>query len=129
MKIFELFEYLCLELIIDNLNIEYKSIIEINEQKKIKDYYLNNKNGKILSSKNFVDAIRKLISRYLSGKRSENEINEQKDLKLYIVMEELWDTDIGNDENLNNAIENFFKEFKINIGKSFSLFNCLSKAK
>ena len=64
----------------------------------------------------------------MSGKRSENEIDEKKELKLYIVKEELWDTDINNDENLNIAIDNFFNKFNINVGKSFDLFDCLTKA-
>ena len=63
-----------------------------------------NKNGLILVSYNFIDAIRKLISRYLSGKRSENEIDEKKKLKDYITKEEFWDRDPTSDEQLNNAI-------------------------
>ena len=107
-KDFEFFEYLCFSQIRNNLNNEYKAIISKDKQTKIYDYYLNNKNGHILVSYNFIDAIRKLISRYLSGKRSENEINENIKLKEHIAKEEFWEIDPTSDEQINNAIEDFF---------------------
>ena len=96
-------------------------------QDKIYNYYKNDNNGIILISNNFIDAIRKLISRYLSGKRSENEINENIKLKEYIVKEELWDRDPTSDEDLNNAIEDFFNKFEISVGQCLSLYDCLNK--
>ena len=36
-------------------------------------------------------AIRRYVSRYLSGKRGENEINERNNLKYYLSKQELWD--------------------------------------
>ena len=127
LKIFEFFEYLCFSQIRNNLNIEYKAIIEKDIQKKIYDYYIKDKNGLILVSYNFIDAIRKLISRNLSGKRSENEINENIKLKDYITKEEFWDRDPTSDEQLNNAIEDFFNKFDISVGQSLSLYDCLNK--
>lgn len=127
LKIFEFFEYLCFSQIKNNLNVEYKTIIDKKIQEKIYDYYTKNKNGFILLSNNFIDAIRKLISRYLSGKRSENEINETIKLKEFIVKEELWNRDPTSDKDLNDALEDFFKKFDITVGQSLSLFNCLNK--
>ena len=127
LKIFEFFEYLCFTQIRNNLNIEYKANIDKNLQTEIYDYYLNNKNGLILVSYNFIDAIRKLISRNLSGKRSENEINENIKLKDYITKEEFWDRDPTSDEQLNNAIEDFFNKFDISVGQRLSLYDCLNK--
>ena len=126
LNIFEYFESLCFSQIRSNLNEEYKAFIEHNMQKKIRKYYLQNKNGLILASNNFIDAIRKLISRDLSGKRSENEINENIKLKNYIIKEELWDRDPTSDEQLNKAIEDFFTKFDTNVGQSLSLYDCLS---
>ena len=127
LKIFEFFEYLCFSLIRNNLNIEYKAILAKDMQTKIYDYYFKNKNGLILVSYNFIDAIRKLISRYLTGKRSENEINENIKLKDYITKEEFWDIDPDSDEQLKGALEDFFNKFEISVGQSLSLYDCLNK--
>ena len=127
LKIFEFFEYLCFSQIKNNLNVEYKAKISEKTSADIDKYYNNNKKGLILKTNNFIDAIRKLISRYLSGKRSENEINERVKLKEYIIKEEFWGKDPTSDKDLNDSLEDFFQKFNIDIGQSLSLFNCLNK--
>ena len=127
LSIFEFFEFLSFSQIRKNLNKEYKASINKDIQKNIYNYYLNNKNGIILAANNFIDALRKLISRNLSGKRSDNEVNENIKLKDYIIKEEFWNKDPTSDEQLNEAIEDIFKKFDINVGQCLSLFDCLNK--
>ena len=127
LKFFENIEVLCFGTIRQNLNEEYKNKIDLEMQNQIINYVSNNKNGIILISKNFSEAIRKLISRYLAGKRSENEINEEQELKLYIVVkEDLWDTDPSKDEELQKILEEFFGYFPLKVGQSLALYDLLN---
>ena len=48
-------------------------------------------------------------------------------MKDRIIMEELWGKDPTTDEQLNSAIEEFFKNFNIKIGECLSLFDCLNQ--
>ena len=48
-------------------------------------------------------------------------------MKEYIVKEEFWDRDPTSDEDLNNAIEDFFNKFDLSVGQSLSLYDCLNK--
>ena len=118
-KFFENIEALCFETIRENLNEEYKN--------KIK-HYINDK-GKVLIDKNFTEVIRKLISRYLVGKRSDNEIDEKKELQLYIDQEDLWEINPSKDEELQNALEIFFGYFPLTVGQSLALYDLLNNGK
>ena len=93
---------------------------------EIKSYFAIKKNGIILISKNFSEAIRKLISRYLAGKRCDNEIDEKKELKYYIIKEDLWENDPSKDEELQNALDEFFGIFPLKVGQCLALYDCLN---
>ena len=124
LKFFENIEALCFETIRENLNEEYKKKIDEEMQNKIK-HYINDK-GKILIDKNFTEVIRKLISRYLVGKRSDNEIDEKKELQLYIDQEDLWENNPSKDEELQNTLEIFFGYFPLTVGQSLALYDLLN---
>ena len=126
LKLFEYFETLCFGTIRKNLNEEYKKPIDQEIQNNIKSYISSSKNGLILISKNFSEALRKLISRYIAGKRSDNEIDETKELKFYIAQEDLWDNDPSRDEELQNALEKFFEEFPLLVGQCLALYDILN---
>jgi hypothetical protein len=66
--------------------------MEINDniKKKFNNFYQNEK-VEFVTKKNLSIAIRRYVSRYLSGKRGENEINERNNLKYYLSKQELWD--------------------------------------
>ena len=125
LKIFENIESLCFEVIRQNLNEEYKKVIKNPFQNQIKNYINNNKNGIILIAKNFPDALRKLISRYLAGKRSDMEIDEKKELKYYVAQEDLWENDPSRDEQLQNALDEFFINFQLTVGQCLALYDLL----
>ena len=125
-KLFEYFEILCFDNIRQNLNEEYKQQINEEMRNLILNYILNNKDGRLLISKNFPEALRKLISRYLAGKRSDNEIDEKKELKYYIIQEDLWENDPSKDEELQKAIDLFFADFPLVVGQCLSLYDLLN---
>ena len=112
MSIYYLFEFICWDKIKENLPDCY--LIDINQNiiKKI-DQFFEDKNTKIINRQNLSTAIRRFISRYLSGKRGGNEIKETNNLKYYLCKDELWDQKniVGNPE--------FDKELNLILDKSF----------
>ena len=91
-SIFELFEHLCWDSFKENLVGDYLQKIDDVWGKKIIKYFNNidNNPGKIIKKEIFCSAIRRFISRYLTGKRGENEINENNTLVNEILRPELW---------------------------------------
>ena len=126
LKIFEYFETLCFENIRQNLNEEYKQQIDEKMRQSITNYIINKKEGRLLITKNMSEALRKLISRYLAGKRSDNEIDEKKELKYYIVQEDLWERDPSKDEELQKALDLFFADFPLIVGQCLALYDLLN---
>ena len=110
--IFEIFEHLCWDSFKENLCGDYLQKIDEAWGKKIKKYFedIKYKQEKIIKGENLCTAIRRFISRYLTGKRGENEINENNTLLNEILRAELW--------------KPFFTEsdsFEIEIGEIMSL--------
>ena len=84
-NIYNLIELICWEQFKDNLNEQYKMHLKDDIKKSIKDY-LNKtiKEKNIIKKQDIANAIRRLISRYLSGKRGDTDISEYKHLFDYI---------------------------------------------
>jgi len=91
-SIFELFEHLCWDSFKENLVGDYLQKIDDVWGKKIQKYFndIDKNPGKIIKKNIFCSAIRRFISRYLTGKRGENEINENNTLVNEILRPELW---------------------------------------
>ena len=86
--------------------------------KLIDNYYQNNKENYIKKIE-LAAAIRKFISRYLAGKRSQSEIGEDKILFDYLTRVDLWDRNI-NDQRFENEIFKLSKlKIKVGEGKAF----------
>ena len=121
-RIFEFFEYLCWDQIKDNLLDEFMK--PLNEEKilLIGDYYQNNKNNNI-SKAELAEAIRKFISRYLAGKRSQSEIGEDKMLFDYLPRVDLWKRNID-DPEFENEISKL-KKLNITVGEAKDFYDKL----
>ena len=121
-RIFEFFEYLCWNQIKDNLLDEFMK--PLNEEKilLIGDYYQNNKNNNI-SKAELAEAIRKFISRYLAGKRSQSEIGEDKMLFDYLPRVDLWKRNID-DPEFENEISKL-KKLNITVGEAKDFYDKL----
>ena len=96
-----------------------------NIQNEINSYFEKNKlEKKIINKENLTSAIRKLISRSISGTRQEMEIKPDTKLKYYIIKEELWNKKVLETEGFENEIDEIFKS-EILVGQSVELYNFL----
>ena len=96
-NVFNIIEIICWDKIKDTLINSYLMELNDNIKKNINKCFTNEKiinneinNQKLITKKNLSIAIRRFISRYLSGKRGE-EINEKNSLMPYLKKQELWD--------------------------------------
>jgi len=124
--IFEYFERLCWEDIKKNILPDYQ--LEINEDIKnhILNYFNINEDKKVIDKRNFAIALRKLISRSISGLRQDIDIDSKNKLKSYISREDLWDKDIINSEEFEKEI-NKILSIEITIGQCFNLYNLIGE--
>ena len=120
-------EKMCWEKIKDNTHKEY--LIELNDNTKdhIDKIFLN-KNNLIINKEILSTAVRRFISRYLIGKREENEINSNNNLYYYLEKVEFWPINFTKNvkfkEELNKILiinENNY----ISVGQSTKLYEYL----
>ena len=131
MNIFNIFEIICWEKTKDNLSESY--FLEINENTKnyINNYFnMIDNERKLISKTKLATAIRRFISRYLSGRRGDNEIDEKNKLILYLSKEELWDEyGLVDNEEFENEINEIFSEEGNNstilVGQAIKLYDIL----
>ena len=90
-NIYNIFELICWEKIKDNLEDYY--LMELNDKikQKVDSFFSKNENEHIITKQKLSTAIRRLISRYLAGKRGQKEIDENNLLFYYLSKQELWD--------------------------------------
>ena len=123
-RVFEFFEHLCWNQIKDNLLDEFMKPLEEAKIKLIDDYYKNNNDNKNNIKKlELAGAVRKFISRYLAGKRSQSEIGEDKMLFDYLIRVDLWERNI----DAPNFEKEFFElsKFKITVGEGKDFYDKL----
>ena len=125
-RIFELFEYLCWEQIKENLLDEYMKKIDEEKKQSILKYLQENPDKNNYIKKNeYASAIRKFISRYLAGKRSQSEINEDRMLFDYLNRFDLWTKNIDNKEFEKEYFN--IKQLKISVGEALDFYNILGE--
>ena len=125
-RIFEYFEKLCWENIKKTVQLDYQ--LELSEEIKIHilNYFNKNEKEKLIKKKDFAMALRKFISRYLSGLRQDVDIDSNLQLRQYICREDLWD-------KVMIESETFIKEINeicllgIKIGHCFNLYNLIEE--
>ena len=92
--------------------------------KLIEDYFKNNNdNRNNIKKVELAGAIRKFISRYLAGKRSQSEIGEDKMLFDYLIRVDLWVRNIDNPEFEKEFFE--LSKFKITVGEGKDFYEKL----
>ena len=127
MSVFNIFEIICWDKIKDNLD-KNNYLMEINDQ--IKQKFEKFPKIEIITKKNLSTAIRRFVSRYLSGKRGDNEINQNNNLLYYLSKQELWDDPgiIDNEkfvEELNILFDGDEGSAKICVGQAANLYEYL----
>lgn len=113
LNIYNLIELTCWDQFKDNLNDIYKLKINKDDKIIIKNYFDSNINeNNSIKKQDIASAVRRLISRYLSGKRGDTDINEYKILFDYIQRPDLWRTELQEDENFETEIYMLFDGIK-----------------
>ena len=134
--IYELIEFLCWPEFKNNLNQQYRMHLSDEMKKIIKRVFDTSINEQsLLKKQDIANATRRLISRYLSGKRGDTDIDEFQKLFDHIQREDLWNADfLGNDmfsTELYNIFEKIRKDIKIIIrcGEEKKCSDCVEKKK
>ena len=126
-SIFEYLEYLCWKDIKKNILQDYQIELDEDIKKHILEYFdIVKEEPKLINIKNFTDALRKLISRYIAGTRQEIDIKPDVELKLYINKEELWNKNIIENNLFYEEIDKIFEK-KILICQCYNLFTILDE--
>ena len=100
--IYEYVELLCYPQIKENVNIEFFQPLSPECIKAIDNHY---KTERFLTKAILADGVRKYLSRSISGKRMDNEVEPQKDLIMFIqYKEEIWDPVIFADERFDEEM-------------------------
>ena len=112
-NIYNLIELICWNQFKENLNEQYQMHLTDEIKKEIKEY-LDEEIGEsnIIKKKDIANAVRRLISRYLSGKRGDTDISEYKKLFDYIQRNDLWRTDLLENDNFETELFNIFERLK-----------------
>ena len=122
---YNLFEHLCWDEIKVKINNEYKKLLGDEEKLKIKKYFDNLGNNCIINKLNLSTAIRRFISKYLSGLTQDSEYNEKNLLMPQLKRDNLWDYSFTAHPYFENEIDKINKEFNITIGNAFDLYELL----
>jgi hypothetical protein len=129
-NIYNIFELICWDKIKDNLEDYYLMELNNNIKQKIDSFFSKNENKHIITKQKLSTAIRRLISRYLAGKRGQKEIDEKNQLFYYLSKQELWDEYgfVDNEEfeiELNAIFESNENNSNVIIGQSAKLYEYL----
>ena len=118
LAIYEYIERLCYNQIEENVIADYH--IEVSKETKeiIENYYKEISPDSIITRKILADAVRKFVSRFLTGKRQEMDINGDVDIFLFISKNELWPRNFTDDN-----------KFEIEFSKIQDIFNAKGKIK
>ena len=125
LEIFNYFEALCWKEMEKNIPIDYEMELPEDIKNEINTYFEKNINEKkIINKDNFTSALRKLISRSISGTRQEMEIKTDAELKFYIIREDLWSKTTLETDGFENEIDEIFKS-QILVGQTMELYKLL----
>ena len=124
-SIFDYFEALCWKEMKKNIPLDYQQELSEETKNKINSYFDKNINEKkIINKENLTSALRKLISRSISGTRQEMEIKNDAILLYYICKEELWNKSVLDTDGFENEIDEIFSK-DILVGQTLSLYELL----
>ena len=128
LSIFKLFEHFCWKEMKENINLQYKEKIDDNKKKEIISYFkeYNKFKDKLISKRDLAGALRRFISRYLVGKRSDTEVDEKQKLIKQIIRNDLWELYIIQNEN-KFQVEIYSLTFDLNVNQAFEYYEILGE--
>ena len=108
---YNIIELKCWNKIKEEVHSDYKIKIPNDERNKLKEYMnsILKDNNYIITKQDLANALRRFISRNLTGVLTNTSINESNKLFEYIQKEEFWDEQ---NENLDSNLEDIFKGIK-----------------
>ena len=122
---FEYFESLCWKEIKETIEVDYKDVLTEDIQKHILNYFKTNNNSEsLINKKNLTNALRKLLSRSIAGKKAVIDIKIDEKLINYIAQEYIWDRKTFENQNFENELIKIFID-DILIKHAFHIFNLL----
>ena len=124
--IYEYVEHLCFEQILDNVNIEFKVDIEKDKIEKINQYFNIKNDKRFISKTQLAKAVRKFISRFLSGKRNENEVKENENILIFLEYKpDLWPKNFTEKDEFANEIEDMMENFTVEVKQACKFYEVL----
>ena len=112
-NIYNLIEFICWNQFKENLNNQYQLHLKDEVKKEIKEYLDNEINeNNLIKKQDIANAVRRLISRYLSGKRGDTDISEYKILFDYIQRQDLWRANLPENDDFFNELYTIFEGIK-----------------
>ena len=126
LNIYKYFEHFCWKEIRININEQYHQKIDKNKKIEIINFFKNyeTQKDKIITKRDLAFALKSFISRYLAGKRSDTDIDENQKLIGQIIRLDLWENHIiKNDEKFQNEI--YYLTFDLNVGQSLDFYDIL----
>ena len=122
---YNLFEHLCWEEIKVNINVEFKKTLEEEKKQKIKKYFDNMGNNTIINKINLSTAIRRFISKYLTGLTQDSEKNENNPIMPELKRADLWDYGFTEHPYFENELEKIQKESDLTMCYILDLYELL----
>ena len=125
-SLIDIIELFCWDKIKNNLDKKYLEDISPNNKLQFDNYYNNPEENKniIIKKIDLCSAIRKFITRYLSGKSDEN-LNPKNKLNNYLQNIELWPINYAEDEIIADEINKIFGKEEIELSQSEKLYEYL----
>ena len=128
-NVFNIIELICWAKIKDNIIEDYNEKITESIKKKFDSFY-KIENTRYIKKMKLATALRRFMSRYLTGKSSHSEFNKNNSLELYLSKEELWDEfEFTKSFEFNNELSELFSDENNNclilVGHSMDLYNYL----
>ena len=130
--VYEYFELLCYEDFKSNTDNDYKQKMTEDKKKTILDYFKKKdetKKGYLITKLILSGAVRKFISRVLTGQRDDREINPNFEIFGFMeYKEDIWKNEVFNNANFSEEL-NELSEFDIHIENAVDLYDILGGIK
>ena len=125
-NLFCFLEHLCFNDLVETLQEEYRGKIPEDIKNKIIEKLIKKSEPKdIIPIKSLGTAVRRLISRYLAGKRQTIDVKVDRPLAYDLSRVEFWEEKIRKLNNLEELLEQKLGEFKLAVSQAYELYKII----
>ena len=126
MNLFCFFEHLCFNDLVETLQDEYKALIPEDIKNKIIEKLIKKSDpNDAIPIKSLGTAVRRLISRYLAGKRQTIDVKVDRPLAYDLSRLEFWEEKIRKLNNLEELLKQKLGEFKLAGSQAYELYKII----